>query len=118
MPKKTGCKAIPLFPIELWNCYQRVLNDEDRVNNSIESWHKQFESDAGKHPTVNKALEQFRIEQKHTEILLQQIGSGDFYERRTKGQKRDENIKKVVLSFHSLTIEEYFESICLAIELI
>ena len=44
-PKKNcpGIRTVPLYPIKFWNCYQRVLNDEARTNNSLEAWHQQFE---------------------------------------------------------------------------
>jgi hypothetical protein len=44
-PKRnaTGIRAVPPFPIQIWNCFERVLHGEERTNNSIEAWHKQFE---------------------------------------------------------------------------
>ena len=33
-----GIIIIP-FPIQVWNCYQRVLSIEGRTNNSLEIWH-------------------------------------------------------------------------------
>ncbi len=39
-----GVRAIPVYPIAMWNCYQRVLDDDERTNNSVESWHKAFEA--------------------------------------------------------------------------
>ncbi|RNA11661.1 hypothetical protein BpHYR1_008321 [Brachionus plicatilis] len=47
-------KAVPLLPIHIWNINDRVLQDFPRTNNSLESWHKQFEIDAKKHQTVFK----------------------------------------------------------------
>ena len=32
----------PLFHIDQWNCYERILKDIPRKNNSLGSWHKQF----------------------------------------------------------------------------
>jgi hypothetical protein len=43
---KRNSKSIretPLFPICLWNVYDRVLVDLARTNNSLEVWHKNFE---------------------------------------------------------------------------
>ena len=61
-------RKVPCFPIKLWNSYNRVLAVRERTNNTLEAWHKQFEIDCGKHPTVNKLVEQMRLEQKLTEI--------------------------------------------------
>jgi hypothetical protein len=35
-------RQVPMFPIRLWNVYDRVLNDEPRTNNGIEAWHSAF----------------------------------------------------------------------------
>ena len=37
------CREKPMFPVTLWNCYERVIEDLPRSNNTVESWHKQFE---------------------------------------------------------------------------
>jgi hypothetical protein len=44
-PKKNnpGVRAVPCYPMAMWNCYQRVMDGEERTNNSIEAWHRQFE---------------------------------------------------------------------------
>jgi hypothetical protein len=65
----------------MWNCYQRVLNDEQRTNNILESWHQQFQQACGYHPTLHKLIEQFRREQKNTEILVVQLNV-DVYDKR------------------------------------
>ncbi len=60
---------MPVYPIQRWNVVQLVLGDKDRSNNSQESWHKCFASDAKVQTTFNKLVDQFRLEQKHTEII-------------------------------------------------
>lgn len=61
--KPNGRRAVPLFPIASWSCYDRVLNGEAIVSNSLESWHKQFENDCGERPTLAHLIERFQIEQ-------------------------------------------------------
>ena len=51
----------PMFPIKMWNSYSRALEDLDTVNNSLESWHKVFEMDCKKHPTINKVIQHFTV---------------------------------------------------------
>jgi len=49
----------PLFAHELWNTYDRVLNNLPRSNNSIEACHHAFAKRVAiNHPTVPKLLEQ------------------------------------------------------------
>ncbi len=67
----------PLFPIAIWNVHDRVMNDNHRTNNSLESWHKQFEADLDmKHPTINRLIEAFRKEQRNTEMNYIQLTGG------------------------------------------
>ncbi len=40
---KADTRTLPLFPINIWNCYNRVLSGEARTNNGIEAWHLAFE---------------------------------------------------------------------------
>ena len=102
-----GIRSVPIFPINMWNCNKRVLSDEGRTNNSLESWHKVFANDAGDHPTVNKLVEQFRVEQKNTMILLAQLKSGDLYSKRVSSRDRDANIKEIVLLYGTITFEDF-----------
>ncbi|CAF0926976.1 unnamed protein product [Brachionus calyciflorus] len=76
-----------------WNVHDRVLKDMPRTNNNIESWHKNFETDAKKHPTINGLVNQFQKEQSLTDMLIDQLNSGDVYVRRNKVISRDEKIK-------------------------
>ena len=110
-PKRNsnGIRAVPPFPINVWNCYLRVLNDEARTNNSLESWHNVFATDVGDHPTVNKAIEQFRLKQKNTEILYKQLLSGDCYTKRKKSIDKDYMIKEVVLLYGNLNFDKFCE---------
>ena len=52
---KTNSKSIrqePMFPITLWNVYDRVFGDLARTTNSVEVWHKNLENDCKKHPNL------------------------------------------------------------------
>ena len=37
----------PVFPIGLWNVYQRSLNNQQRTNNDVEGWHRGFQLTCG-----------------------------------------------------------------------
>ena len=75
-------RKIPRYSIRMWSVHQRVVDKNTRVNNSVEAWHKVFENDARKHPTVNKIIQQFLLEEKLTRIQIEQIRSGDQFTRR------------------------------------
>ena len=101
-----GVRLVPSYPITMWNCYQRVLNDEQRTNNSLESWHQQFEQACGKHPTLHKLIEQFCREQKNTEILVVQLNV-DVYNKTKRCQTVDDQIREVVLQWKESQLSEY-----------
>ena len=66
-------RRVPVYPIKMWNVVNRIKSNKDKSNNSLESWHKVFSFDALVHPTFNKLLENFRIEQKHRHVICQQL---------------------------------------------
>ena len=106
---------MPCFPVKIWNCYQRVLNDEETTNNSLEAWHQQFELDCGKHKTLNKLIEQLRLEQKNTDILVSQLLAGDQYVKRKKNLLSAAALKKYVLTYNKENLQDYLNNIILLI---
>jgi hypothetical protein len=111
--RKPGFRKTPSFPISFWNCYARTINGEQKTNNSIEAWHQQFEFSAGKHPTLNKLIEQFRVEQKNTDILRVQINTGDAYVQKPKHKMTADSIKAVALKYDKANLSEYLTNISL-----
>lgn len=72
-------RKVPPYPIVRWNVHSRVLQNKARTNNSQESWHRVFAEDAHVHPTFNKLIEHFRLEQKNTDVIVSQIQSGKIF---------------------------------------
>ena len=51
-------RAIPPFPIELWNMFDRTQEELPRTNNSIEGWHHRFSLNCdGMHPSLGKFID-------------------------------------------------------------
>lgn len=62
------------------------------------------------HPTVNKLVQGFRLEQQHTDVLLAQLRAGDEYPRRKSEVVKDEKIKShVELWGRDYCLENLFE---------
>ncbi len=60
----TDLRAAPLFPLELWNMHQTTLDDGHRTNNSVEGWHRRFQSVMGcSRPCVFKCISALKREQ-------------------------------------------------------
>ena len=70
-------------------------------------------TDIGKHPTVNKAIEGFRIEQKNTEIAIAQLNAGDVYRKKKETIDYDQKLREIVLSLNTVDLEAYLDSLTL-----
>ena len=47
------CRRSPIFNIDIWNMYSRVLDDIPKSNNSVEGWHHSFQSNLTcDHPNI------------------------------------------------------------------
>ncbi|CAF1048125.1 unnamed protein product [Brachionus calyciflorus] len=94
----------PIFKPKFWNVFDRIEADLPRTNNSLESWHKNFE----KHPTVN-GLIRTRLEQNYTDIIIDQLESGDCYEKKKKQLIKDNKIKFLCNNYKSEKILEFIK---------
>ena len=108
-------RKVPIFPIKCWSVYARIIKGEPRTNNNLEAWHKQFEVDARIHPTVNKLIQQFRLEQKNTEVLLSQLEVGDNYSRKKNVIAKDEKIFDLVSQYNKKDLNNFMNSLCLVL---
>ena len=66
-----------IFPIRIWNMYNRTQDDLPRTNNHIEGWHKDFSGNCdGTHPTVWKLIRGFQRAEVATRTDLHQVLDG------------------------------------------
>ena len=87
---------MPYFPIKLWSVYHRVINGLPRTNNSVESWHKAFAMPIKSHPTTDKLIEHFKLEQRETEKLIPQLSIDGDHQRKKENVKKDKRIFELV----------------------
>ena len=110
-------RKVPVYPINRWNVVSRVKEGKARTNNTQESWHKIFAFDAQVHPTFNKLVENFRLEQKQTDVIVAQIQSGDYTVARRKIQiNKEEKLKEVVENYSFDKLFDYFDSLILIMD--
>ena len=72
-------RRIPLFPIDVWNMFNRTDQELPRTNNSIEGWHRSFQGHLSAcHPNFWKFINIFKKEQAyvHTSITTPTWSSG------------------------------------------
>ena len=62
---RNGRRRACAYPVEVWNVYGRVLNDQDRTNNHSEAAHNKLGHELGvKHPSIWKFIDGLRVIQK------------------------------------------------------
>ncbi|CAN7995246.1 unnamed protein product, partial [Ixodes hexagonus] len=67
----------PRFAISMWNCKRVTEVSLPRTNNSVESWHRVFQSSIGaSHPTVFKLLDALLSEQVRVNAMAIQLDVG------------------------------------------
>ena len=50
-------RDIPMFPVQIWNMYDRTVAQLPRTNNNIEGWHRRFQTTCGcAHPNIWKFI--------------------------------------------------------------
>jgi hypothetical protein len=112
-PTRRGGRGNPVFSIEMWNCYNEVLNDLPKTNNSVEGWHRGFSQLLGAyHPTIWKFINGLQQEQSFNELKLEQYSAG---QQPPPGKKvyREvaKRIKTVVQDYTNRTRLDYLRGI-------
>ena len=82
--KKDKTRKTPRFPISSWNVFQRVIDDEDRTNNPVESWHSQFKMGLKKKLTLAKLIFLLILEQGKVKKNIAQLDSGLVIKKKKK----------------------------------
>lgn len=112
-PRGNGRRK-PLFAIDMWNCYDAVLNDDPRSNNSVEGWHHGFNEAIDRaHTSMGKFIDVLREEQSLTDVLMAQndVGRSIRDRKRRRYAVYDESIKAVVRNFETIEIVDYLTRI-------
>ena len=67
----------PQFPHASWNCYDALLEGLPRTNNSVEGWHRGFDSLTTRyHQSLWETIENFKREQSLCEMQIEKDISG------------------------------------------
>ena len=102
-----------MFPIELWNAYDRMIINLPRLNNSIEGWHNVFAKRVAiVHPSVTKLTERIRREQSKFEMDIAQIRQGQEPKpKKVQYRKLDEMIKRLVDDYSNVELDAYLNGL-------
>lgn len=111
--RRGGGRRAPLFPHEIWNLHERVLNGEDRTNNYAEAAHRRLQFELGmNNPTIWKFIDGLRKVQKGRDTHYVQLSTGR--PPKPKLQKylaADQRIHDLVLRFDDMDAIGYLQSI-------
>ena len=90
-------RAIPPFPIELWNMFDRTQEELPRTNNSIEGWHHRFSLNCdGMHPSLWKFIDALKREEGFIRADLHQVLGGHPVTHKKKYVDCAQRIKNIV----------------------
>lgn len=118
--KRNITRSEPLFAIEMWNCYDYVMNDRPRTNNVVEGWHNGFSRSVGKHhPEMGPFINCLKKEQNLNELLIEQVKSGRDVAgpRRKKYKDYDTRLKNVAISYDKDNVLEYLKNVSVLVVL-
>ena len=113
MNRRGNGRRSPLFPLHIWNVYERCMNDEDRTNNHAEVAHRRLKNELGmQHPTIWKFIDSLKRVQRGRDLYYEQLIAGQTPPIKLKKfREADARIKSVVLQFENRNILEYLRGI-------
>ena len=81
-------RAAAMFPLQLWNVFDRVQMGLPRSNNSVEAWNRHFQSVVGcHHPSIWKFIDKLKAEQSLNERRIEQVFAGQPFDRKKMLQR-------------------------------
>ncbi|KAL4113853.1 hypothetical protein QTP88_017414 [Uroleucon formosanum] len=71
-PNRRNGRRPPMFSVNMWNCYESVIQDLPRTNNSVEGWYHAFNAALGaNHVSIWKFIRFLKHEQLLQEVRLE-----------------------------------------------
>lgn len=111
--ERRGRRGNPLFPIEMWNCFDAAANAQPKTNNAVEGWHRGFSELVGAaHPTIFKFISCLRQEQSLNEMKIEQYIAGQ-EPPRGRRQYRDcaARIQRIVNDYANRELIDYLRGL-------
>lgn len=102
-----------LFPPEIWNVYDRVINEQCRTNNHAEAAHRRLQTEFEvKHPSIWRFIDGLRAIQKSRDLQFEQFVAGaPAPQKRRKYRQADERILNIVRMYADREIIDYLRGL-------
>ena len=106
----------PRFPHEIWNVYDRCIEDMPRTNNNIEGWHNSLQKTIKRNPSIYHFIDSIKLEQNNTDFIIKQLDTGIVPKRLANYVKVDQRIKEIIKEYKSENLSVYLHNLSLVIE--
>ena len=102
----------PRFSHDMWNVYQRTLQELPRTNNNIEGWHRGFQSLIGScHPNIWTFLGKLKRQESPHHVQLTQILAGDVIPHRKKYQDAASRVLHLVQNYGNRHVLDFLRGV-------
>ena len=97
---RRGRREEPLYPVNFWNVYSRVIQELPRTNNALEGFHSALRTSiTSKHPNIWKLIDALRKEESLTQTKIIHAQRGDNPQKKRKYKSIDTRIRNLVQSY-------------------
>jgi hypothetical protein len=112
-----SCK--PKFSLQLWDIYERVIQDLPWSNNAIEGWNHAFNNRLSiKHLSITKFTKCILRERSRFEIDIERLRAGEQPKKKKKVYANlDARLKRITVSYDVNNIEEYLTRIAMNLKI-
>ena len=105
--RKPNGRATPRFPVELWNMFNRTMNDSMRTNNQAEAWHRRFNSVIDcEHPSLWNFLQSLQKEENYIHCQIVKVNAGQAILQTKKYLDYNKRLKNLLTSPHPTLIKQ------------
>ncbi len=105
--RRPNGRATPQFRIDLWNMYERTLNQSMRTNNQAEAWHRRLNSVVQcEHPSLWMFLESLQKEENYIRCQIVKINAGQTSPQCKQYLDYNKRLKNLLLSPHPTLLEQ------------
>ena len=111
--RRNAPRRPPLFPVKLWNMFNRATEELPRTNNNIEAWHNSFQANVSStHPTFWKFLEVLLREERIFRVRMFQNQAGHAPEpQRHRYADCNARILRIVDDYANRQVMDYLQHI-------